>query len=100
MVDIYKPVKIIEIGVGGGGGTPVFQDTFQILDWTLNGTQYEYTVLQSVHQLGSQVIVQVEELDGIIYREVEVTVENSSGDITLIIGDDLRFIGRVLLKGQ
>lgn len=100
MAQIYKPVKIVEIGVGGGGeGTPAYERTFTLTDWSLNGSNFEYEILQSLHQRGTDVLVIVEELDGSAYRQVDIVVENTNGNIKLIVGNDSRFIGRVLIKG-
>lgn len=95
MADIYQPVRIVE----SSGGTPIFESTFQVSDWQLSGSNYTITVSETVHKLGLNVIVQVEELIGSFYKEVVVDVENTNGNIKITIGSDSRFVGRILIKG-
>jgi hypothetical protein len=84
----------------GGGGTSPFELTFQIIDWNLDSGQYKITINESTHTRGSDIIVDVQELVGSFYQPVDVSYTiNGSGDLILIIGNDSRFEGRVLIQG-
>lgn len=100
MAEIYKQVKVTSIGIGGGGGSesPAFERTFILTDWSLVSGNFELTISSTLHQQGQKPLVQVEELDGSIYREVDAVVENNNGNIKIIVGNDSRFVGRVLIK--
>jgi len=76
-----------------------YVQTFIITDWTLNiDNDYEITVPEIQHNHGADIIVSVEEINGSFYEQVEVVLENSSGDIKVKINNDLRFDGRILIN--
>ena len=76
-----------------------YVQTFIISDWTLNiDNDYEITIPEIQHNHGADIIVSVEEINGSFYEQVEVVLENSSGDIKVKINNDLRFDGRVLIN--
>lgn len=101
MAKIYKQIKIVNVteGSGGGGGAVVYEGTFDVVDWTFNVDQYEIQIAQSTHNLGPDVLIQVEELVLGNYVQTEVYTENNNGNIKITVGNDSRFQGRVLLIG-
>lgn len=96
MAQTYKSVNL---DAPSGGGSPIFESTFSGASWVLNVDQYEIEILETVHGLGTSVVVQVEELVGSFYQEVDVVIQNENGNIRIIVGDDSRFTGRILIKG-
>jgi hypothetical protein len=90
---------VLSSGGGGSGSTP-FEQTFVTSDWILNSGEYKITINESTHSRGSDIIVQVQELVGSFYQPVDTNYSiNATGDITIIIGNDSRFNGRVLIQG-
>ena len=90
--------KNIESGGGSGGGSAIFEKTFTPASFSLNAGNYELTINQVEHGFNPQFVVQVEELVGSYYQEVDVVLQNQNGNLTIIVGDDSRFTGRVLIK--
>ena len=88
---VDKLISIQELGT--------FQKGFLAGDWSLNiDGDYELLVEQTEHGLSDEVTVRVEEFNGVEYEEVGTVVKNNAGDIRIIINNDLRFMGRVLIK--
>ena len=89
-------------GGGGGGGLAdryfgIFNNT---TDWTLNSPNYTKTILAAAHSKGVHPSVQVFELNGSDYEEINVgVVVNASGDVTITVTEapDNRFVGLVLI---
>jgi hypothetical protein len=101
MSNTYKSVNIENTTGGGGGGSTPFEQTFIVSDWVLDSGYYEITILESTHNRGSNIVVQVQELVGSNYQVVDTATEiNGSGDLTITIGNDSRFNGRVLIQGE
>jgi hypothetical protein len=70
-------------------------------DWTLNGSDYEYTIPQSIHTKGTNIQVQVFQLVSGSFEEVIVgVVVESNGDLTIKVNTspDARFSGKVLIN--
>jgi len=89
--------------IGAGGGSVPYQGTILIASWVLNGATYELLIPESSHGKGAIIAVQVFELSGGVYSEVEVDIRiSASGDITLIIqsSPDLRFDGKLIVIGE
>jgi hypothetical protein len=101
---VYKRLVIgADNGGGGGSGNPPYIATFTTPSWSINGSVYEITVPEATHERGVALLVQVFELVGGVYKEVEVDVEiNSAGDVKIIIPSlpDLRFSGRLNIIGE
>lgn len=95
MANTYKSINL---DAPSGGGSAIYESTFTNVAWVLNVDQYEIEILAATHGLGSNLIVQVEELVGSFYQAVDVVVQNENGDIKIIVGDDSRFTGRILIK--
>lgn len=95
MANTYKSINL---DAPAGGGSVIYEQTFTNVSWSLNVDQYEIDILAATHGLGNKLIVQVEELVGSYYQEVDVVVQNENGDIKIIVGNDSRFTGRVLIK--
>lgn len=99
MAKTYQSINISAPDSGNGGSVnPAFVATFVALDWTFNAGNYEIIIPETTHNSGNQPLVIVEELDGSDYRQVDLVIQNNSGEIKLIIGNDSRFDGRVLIK--
>lgn len=102
MANTYKRIAV---AAGGAAGTVnEYSQTFNATtDWTLNVSVYEITILESAHQQGITPVIQVEELDGTDYVQVdvnEIRIDNT-GDITIQVTQniDTRFAGRVTVLG-
>lgn len=95
MAQIYQSVAITETSASSA---PVFEKTFNVVDWQLDGSDYKISVPAFEHNLGINLIIQVEELNGSFYQEVTTSIDNSNGNITIKVGNTSRFTGRVLIK--
>lgn len=85
-------------GGGGGSGTPSYTETFVIADWQLVSGSYQIVIPESSHEKGLNPIVQVFELNGSNYEQVDLfTRISASGNVTLVVGDDSRFNGIVII---
>lgn len=90
-------------GGSGGSGNPSFSSSFTIASWSLNVDQYELSIPEVTHDRGSNPLVQVFELDGSEFKEVQVDIEvDGSGNIKIIVDSspDLRFDGKVNIIGE
>ena len=103
MAKTYKSI-VINASVGSGSSFPPHTQSFNATSsWTLNGSDYEITVLESNHSQGANVLVQVYELVGTDYQQVIVdVVKNSIGNVTIKVNasPDLRFEGKLVIKGD
>ena len=80
-------------------GTGKFEKIFAVNDWFLNlDGDYELLIPAAEHTLGNNVAIVVEELVGSDYEQVETVIRKNAGDIKILINNDLRFVGRVLIK--
>jgi len=88
---------------GGSGSQPTTSVSFLIANWTLNVSEYEITVLASVHTRGVNPQVQVFEKVGTDHVEVVTDiVVQSNGDIIIKIAQtpDVRFDGKIIIIGD
>lgn len=75
--------------------------SFNMGDWTLNGADYELTVLSAVHTKGTNLQIQVYQQNGADYEEVIVGINVlSNGNVVLTVSStpDARFNGKVLIN--
>lgn len=75
--------------------------SFSTGDWVLNGADYEFTILASVHTKGSNLQIQVYQQNGANYEEVIVGINVlASGNVVLTVSStpDARFNGKVLIN--
>ena len=99
MANTYQSINLN--GNGGGGSNPPYSSTFLIATWSLNGSVYEIDIPEATHGRGAEIVVQVFELTGGVYKEVEVDIEiTSAGNITIIVDSDLRFDGKINITGE
>jgi len=87
-------------GGGGGGSSDPYVATFSSGSWSVSGSNYIYTILESTHGKGTDTQVKVYETVGMTFEEVGTGVRvNASGDITLIItlSPDNRFSGKIVI---
>lgn len=91
-------------GAGSGGGPSLaerYTETFNnTTDWTLASPDYTFTVLAATHSKGTTPIIQLYELSGADYINVDVNVVVSAlGDVTILVNavPDLRFNGLILI---
>lgn len=102
---IYNPTtgQLEYVGDASGGGGPAvkYSATFNnTTDWTLNVTDYEFSVTEAVHGAGTTPMVQVFEVSGGVATEVTTGIRfNSSGDVTISVlaSPDNRFTGRIII---
>jgi hypothetical protein len=110
VANIYVPVNNSPLsggsgGGGGGGGGAVYSETFNASgDWSgPSGGYYTITVLEATHEQGTTPMVQVYELVGALYEQVDVdrVAINGSGDVTIRVTEniDTRFEGRITIIG-
>lgn len=98
-VPISQPAQDSSSG-GGGDSTPLYEQTFTTTDWNVSGSEFIITLLASNHGQGTEPMVQIDELDGSSYVSVDLYYQkNSSGDITIRVGNGSRFNGRILIRG-
>ena len=96
----YSNINIVP--EGGGGSTPPFSSTFSIGSWTLLVTDYFINIPESSHNFGTDTQVQVFELVGSDYIEVETEILiNPTGDVKININQtpDTRFAGKIVIVG-
>jgi len=97
---IYKSVNMD--AVGGSGSVP-YSSTFTTGSWAIDGSIYELTIDATTHGRGVSPAVQVFELVGSDYKQVETDITvAANGDVTLTITStpDLRFNGRAVISGE
>ena len=102
MGNTYKRVNQASVAAGGGGGsgTP-YSTVFNVGSW--NGPSsgfYSITVLAVSHNKGTSPGVQVFELDGALYGQVETIISiNGSGDVEVKVSSspDNRFDGKIVI---
>lgn len=103
MAKTYKSIVINASG-GSGASSPPYASSFTAAgSWSLNGSVYEISILESTHGQGANVIVQVYELVAGEYREIELDIIiTSTGNVTIQVtaSPDLRFDGKVIIKGD
>lgn len=104
MADIYKLINSSNSG-GGGGGNPPYTQSFNIASWgTASGGFYTITIDETTHGRGLNPIVQVHELIGGVYEQVDTnTVEiDTLGNIQITVTENLdtRFEGRIIILGE
>lgn len=100
MANTYQSIDL-NGNVGGGGSNPPYTSSFLIANWSLNVSVYEISVPEATHERGANIIVQVFELTGGVYKEVDVDIEiSATGDVKIIIDSDLRFDGKVNITGE
>jgi len=101
MAKIYKSINLDSSG--GGSSTPPYGQSFSIATWSSSGSVYEIDILEATHEQGANVIVQVFELVSGVYREVELDIIASpAGNVTIEVSlsPDLRFAGKIVIKGE
>ncbi len=87
---------------GGGSGNPPFVSFFNVVSWIASGSEYHITLLESVHNLGTALQVQVFEESGADYSLVDIeTIITVTGDVTITINQipDNRFDGKLVIVG-
>lgn len=94
--------QINATGSGGSGSVSAHSQTFNATsDWSgPSGGVYSITVLESSHDKGTNPIVQIFELVGSDYEEVQVDISiNSNGDVTISVTEniDTRFVGKIII---
>lgn len=85
----------------GGAERVPYPVHFVISDWVLDVDAYRIDVTAANHLLGMNPTVNVFELDGMDFDEVETGLElNSAGDITITVPQtpDLRFDGKIIVS--
>jgi hypothetical protein len=68
--------------------------------WTLDGSSYTITILESVHDKGTSPTVTAYEDDTITFQEVDVSISvNAIGDVTMSVtsSPDNRFSGKIVI---
>jgi hypothetical protein len=102
MGSTYKRVNQASTSSGGGGGsgTP-YSEVFSVASWSgPTSGFYTYTVLAIDHDKGTSPGVQLFELDGAVYGQVEAVIEiNGSGDVEVKVPSlpDNRFDGKIVI---
>jgi len=108
MSNTYKSVNIpkeFDIGSGGGGGSggssnPPYTVSFNnTTSWTLSGDTYFISVPSGTHNRGSNVIVQVFETNGDFELVDVFTSLTVSGSVTIKVGLNSRFSGKLIIQG-
>jgi len=101
MAHVYKIISGGGAGGGGGGSSSTYSESFSSGNWVgPSGGEYTYTILQSVHEKGTDPIVQVFENNAGVFELVETGVEvDSFGNVTITVNEtpDTRFPGRVVI---
>lgn len=102
MANTYNRVNAASTTSGGGGTGNPFSQAFTVANWTGPvGGFYFITILENTHDKGTDPGVQLFELSGVDYIQVEVdrVRVNSSGDIEIRVPDspDLRFNGKIVV---
>lgn len=88
-------------GGGGGGASAPYEQLFTVASWSLDAGDYILTIAEAIHSAGDKLLVQVEEDIGVAYQEVDVVIQvANNGDVTLRIGNDSRFDGRIIIIGE
>ena len=88
---------------GSGAQAPNYLQTFVSGDWVgpVDGF-YSLTILASIHNKGINPVIQVFELNGTDYEEIDlsITVHSITGDITLGVTEtpDSRFNGKIIIS--
>lgn len=102
MANTYKPIGLEDTSGGGGSGdVSAYSQTFTTGSWVLSGSFYSLTIPAVTHGLGAKLVIATYELNGTSYEEVEVyVIINNTNDVTLRVGDDNRFIGKVIIQGE
>lgn len=101
----YNPFNgNLDIKGGGGGSGPAerhIQSFNNTTDWTLNGSVYELSVLQTTHGRGVNPTVFLVEAVGLDFEQVfaDTISINASGDIVVKVlsTPDLRFNGKIII---
>lgn len=76
-----------------------FTKSFTDDDWELNGQQYILTIPQSEHLLASPYVLSLEMLDNEEFKSVTMYGSKLLPNGSLLILSDLKYTGRILLKG-
>jgi len=101
MARIYRSVNA---NIVGGSGSIPYSSTFNATtSWSLSGGEYLYSIPETTHGKGTSPMVQVFELIGSDYFEIQTAIKiETNGDITIIVNEtpDLRFQGKVTIQGE
>lgn len=88
-------------GTGSTAGTaPRFTGNFNLATWTLDGDDYTYSVLASVHEKGVSPTVIVYLDNTVDFEQVDVATHiDASGNVTIYVSSnpDNRFIGKIII---
>lgn len=76
-----------------------FTRTFVANDWQLNGQDYILTISQSEHLLSKPIIMGLEMLEDEEYKSITMYGSKLLTNGSLIVLSDLKFKGRIILKG-
>lgn len=100
MAQKYKLVNAS--GTGGGGSAETFTQSFNATsDWgSPSAGFYEISIAQSTHGKSVTPLVQLYEVVGSNFEQVEAEIEiNASGDVTIKVTEsiDSRFAGKVVI---
>ena len=103
MARIYK--RIDPTITGGGGGASEYSQTFSVATWGAPSSgEYSIVILAASHGAGTTPVVQVSELNGSDYEQVDVNNVsiNPLGDVTISVTEtiDARFDGRITILGE
>lgn len=101
MANTYKLINPEVVGSGSGDAETFTQTFNNTTSWAgPSGGSYTFTVLASAHGKNTEPLVQVYELNGSDYEQVDVEVIiNTSGDVTIRVTEtvDTRFVGKVVI---
>jgi len=104
MSNTYKSVNIpqdFENNSGPGGGNPPYSVSFNnTTSWSLGVDDYFITVPAGTHERGSNVLVQVFETNGDFELVDIFTTLTASGSVTIRVGLNSRFSGKLIITGE
>lgn len=103
MAKIYRTISTTSSGGGGGGSSSPYTQLFNSTsDWgSASGGYYSISITQSTHEKGTSPSIQIFELVGSDYEQVDVdtVLVSSTGDITIKVTQtlDTRFAGKIVI---
>lgn len=101
MARIYRGINA---NIVGGAGNVPFTSSFNVASWVgPSANNYTITIPESTHQKGTKLIVQVFELIGTDYEEIQVPIKiDSTGNVIITVNEipDLRFEGKITIQGE